>query len=139
MVTSPSPPSCELWKLTTALQPCGCKKAADVFFPAEAPNDFSVAMQGIIYLVTKYGFIHLYYLESGICLYMNHISSKTIFRPYLSLQNLEAASGIVGVNKRSQVLSISFDEQATVPCILNMLNNTELAVKLVSRTNLRRR
>ncbi|EJD32378.1 clathrin heavy-chain terminal domain-containing protein [Auricularia subglabra TFB-10046 SS5] len=40
------------------------KKAVDVFFPPEATNDFPVAMQvsqqhGIIYLVTKYGFIHL--------------------------------------------------------------------------------
>ena len=38
-------------------------------FPAEATNNFPVAMQvskkhGII-LVTKYGFIHLYGLESG--------------------------------------------------------------------------
>ncbi|KZW00107.1 clathrin heavy-chain terminal domain-containing protein [Exidia glandulosa HHB12029] len=38
------------------------KKAVDVFFPAEATNDFPVAMQvsqqhSIIYLVTKYGFM----------------------------------------------------------------------------------
>jgi hypothetical protein len=33
----------------------------------------------IIYLVTKYGFIHLYDLESGTCLFMNRISSETIF------------------------------------------------------------
>src|SRR3978361_1384282 len=40
------------------------KKNVDIYFPAEAPNDFPVAMQvsekyKIIYLVTKYGFIHL--------------------------------------------------------------------------------
>ncbi|KAJ7221966.1 hypothetical protein B0H12DRAFT_1031353, partial [Mycena haematopus] len=44
-------------------------KAVDVYFPPEAVNDFPVAMQvskkhGNIYLVTKYGFIHLYDLES---------------------------------------------------------------------------
>ena len=34
---------------------------------------------GIVYLVTKYGFIHLYDLESGACVYMNRISGETIF------------------------------------------------------------
>jgi len=96
-----------------------------------------VAMQvskkhGIIYLVTKYGFIHLYDLESGVCLYMNRISGETIF----VTAELEATSGIIGVNKRGQVLSVSVDEQAMVPYILNVLNNTELAIKLVSRANL---
>jgi len=109
-------------------------KKATFFFPVEAPNDLPVAMQvsqkhDIIYLVTKYGFIHLYDLESGVCLYMNRISGETIF----VTAELEVMSGIIGVNKRGQVLSVSVDE---VPCILNVLNNTELAVKLVSRANL---
>ena len=117
--------------------PVFAKKAVDIFFPAEAPNDFPVAMQvskkhGIIYLVTKYGFIHLYDLESGVCLYMNRISGETIF----VTAELEATSGIIGVNKRGQVLSVSVDEQAMVPYILNVLNNTELAIKLASRANL---
>lgn len=87
---------------------------------------------GIIYLVTKYGFIHLYDLESGVCLYMNRISGETIF----VTAELEATNGIIGVNKRGQVLSVSVDEQTMVPYILNVLNNTELAVKIASRANL---
>ena len=35
---------------------------------------------GIVYLVTKHGFIHLYALESAACVYMNRISGETIFR-----------------------------------------------------------
>jgi clathrin heavy chain len=67
-----------------ASNPVFPKKAVDVYFPAEAVNDFPVAMQvsqiySIIYLVTKYGFIHLYDLESGTCIFMNRISSETIF------------------------------------------------------------
>jgi hypothetical protein len=67
-----------------ASNPVFAKKAVDVYFPAEAVNDFPVAMQvsqkySIIYLVTKYGFIHLYDLESGTCIFMNRISSETIF------------------------------------------------------------
>ncbi|OJT09644.1 Clathrin heavy chain [Trametes pubescens] len=113
------------------------KKAVDVYFPPEATNDFPVAMQvskkhGIIYLVTKYGFIHLYDLESGACLYMNRISGETIF---VTAEH-EASNGIIGVNKKGQVLSVSVDEQTVVPYILTTLNNTELAFKLASRANL---
>ncbi|KAI0641858.1 clathrin heavy chain [Trametes meyenii] len=113
------------------------KKAVDVYFPPEATNDFPVAMQvskkhGIVYLVTKYGFIHLYDLESGACLYMNRISGETIF---VTAEH-EASNGIIGVNKKGQVLSVSVDEQTIVPYILTTLNNTELAFKLASRANL---
>ena len=108
-----------------------------MFFPAEATNDFPVAMQvlknhGIVYLVTKYGFIHLYDLESGTCIYMNRISGETIF---VTAEH-EASNGIIGVNKKGQVLSVSVDESTLVPYTLNTLNNTELAFKLASRGNL---
>lgn len=47
-----------------AANPTFTKKAVDVYFPAEAVNDFPVAMQvsqkySIIYCTTKYGFLHL--------------------------------------------------------------------------------
>ncbi|KAF8920783.1 clathrin heavy chain 1 [Mucidula mucida] len=113
------------------------KKAVDVYFPPEATNDFPVAMQvskkhGIVYLVTKYGFIHLYDLESGACVYMNRISGETIF----VTSEHEATNGIIGINKKGQVLSVNVDEQTIVPYILTTLNNTELAFKLASRGNL---
>ncbi|CAL1714910.1 unnamed protein product [Somion occarium] len=121
----------------TAPDPPFTKKAVDVYFPPEATNDFPVAMQvskkhGIVYLVTKYGFIHLYDLESGACIYMNRISGETIF---VTAEH-EATNGIIGVNKKGQVLSVSVDEQTIIPYILNTLNNTELAFKLASRGNL---
>ncbi len=82
------------------------KKAVDVFFPPEAQNDFPVAMQmspkyDIVYLITKYGYIHLYDVETGTCIYMNRISADTIFvtAPY------ELTSGIIGVNRKGQVRS----------------------------------
>ena len=113
------------------------KKAVDVYFPPEATNDFPVAMQvsrkhGIVYLVTKFGFIHLYDLESGACVYMNRISGETIF---VTAEH-EATHGIIGVNKKGQVLSVNVDEQAIIPYILTTLNNTDLAFKLASRANL---
>ena len=120
-----------------APNPAFTKKAVDVYFPPEATNDFPVSMQvsrkhGVVYLVTKYGFIHLYDLESGACIYMNRISGETIF---VTAEH-EATNGIIGVNKKGQVLSVNVDEQTIVPYILSVLNNTELAFKLSSRANL---
>lgn len=113
------------------------KKAVDVFFPAEALNDFPVAMQisskyDVIFLVTKYGFIHVYDLETGACIYMNRISGDTIF----VTADYDLTSGLIGVNRKGQVLSVSVDETTIVPYILKSLNNAELAIRLASRNNL---
>ncbi|KAF8839147.1 clathrin heavy-chain terminal domain and linker [Paxillus ammoniavirescens] len=121
----------------TAPDPPFIKKAVDVYFPPEATNDFPVAMQvsqkhGIIFLVTKYGFIHLYDLESGARIYMNRLSGETIF---VTAEH-GASHGIIGVNRKGQVLSVSVDEQTIIPYILTILRNTELALKLSSRANL---
>lgn len=57
------------------------------------------AKHGIIYLVTKYGYIHVFDLESGLLIYMNRISADTMFvtAPY------EPTSGIIAVNRKGQV------------------------------------
>ena len=54
----------------------------------------------IIFLITKYGYIHLYDLETGICIYMNRISGDTIF----VTADLETTSGMIGVNRKGQVI-----------------------------------
>ena len=64
------------------------------------------ARYSIIFLVTKYGFIHLYDLETGVCIYMNRISGETIF----VTADHKATSGIVGVNRKGQVLSVGVAE-----------------------------
>uniref|UniRef100_A0A2A4K3L8 Clathrin heavy chain n=1 Tax=Heliothis virescens TaxID=7102 RepID=A0A2A4K3L8_HELVI len=113
------------------------KKAVDVFFPAEAQNDFPVAMQvspkyDVIYLITKYGYIHMYDIETGTCIYMNRISSDTIFvtAPH------ETTGGIIGVNRKGQVLSVTVEEDSIVPYINAVLQNPELALRLAVRNNL---
>lgn len=57
----------------------------------------------VIYLITKYGYVHLYDIESGTCIFMNRISGDTIFvtAPH------EPSSGIIGVNRKGQVRAIS--------------------------------
>jgi len=113
------------------------KRAVDVFFPPEAQNDFPVAMQvskryNIIFLVTKYGYIHLYDLETGTCIFMNRISAETIF----VTADYEPTSGMIGVNRKGQVLSVSVDENNIVPYIIQTLNNPDLAIRLASRNGL---
>jgi clathrin heavy chain len=113
------------------------KKAVDVFFPPEAQNDFPVAMQvsekhGVTYLITKYGYVHLYDIESGVCIYMNRISAETIFvtAPH------EPSNGIIGVNRKGQVLSVSVDEDNIINYINGNLNNPDMALRFAVRNNL---
>ncbi|KAJ1655297.1 Clathrin heavy chain [Dispira simplex] len=118
--------------------PTYAKKTLPLTFPAEAVNDFPVAMQvgakyGIVYIMTKYGFVHLYELETGAFVYSNRISADTVFvtSPY------EEIGGIIGVNRKGQVLSVAVDEQNIVPFLLaSGPTNVELAFKLASRANL---
>lgn len=120
-----------------ATNPEFSKKAVDVYFPAEATNDFPVAMQvsqkySVIYLVTKYGFIHLYDLETATCIFMNRISSETIFTTAPDSDS----SGIIGVNRKGQVLSVSVDDHTIIPYLLQNPANGALALKLASRAGL---
>lgn len=113
------------------------KRAVEVYFPAEATNDFPVAMQvsqkyDIVYLVTKFGFIHLYDLETGTCIFMNRISSETIF---VTASDSDS-TGLVGVNRKGQVLSVTVDENTLIPYLLENPANTALAVKLASKAGL---
>ncbi|CCJ29399.1 unnamed protein product [Pneumocystis jirovecii] len=113
------------------------KKNVDIFFPPEAVNDFPVAIQiskkySVIYLITKYGFIHIYDLETGVCIFMNRISSDTIF----VTTEYENGNSILGVNRKGQVLSVSIDESNIIFYILNNLNDISLAIKIASRASL---
>ena len=113
------------------------KKQVDLYFPPEAVNDFPVAMQvsqkySVIYMVTKYGFIHLYDLETATCIFMNRISAETIFTTAPDSES----SGIVGVNRKGQVLSVSVDETTIIPYLLQNPANSQLALKLASRAGL---
>ena len=113
------------------------KKAVDLYFPPEATNDFPVALQvsqryQVAYVVTKYGFIHLYDIETGTCIFMNRISSETIF---VTTSDSESA-GMVGINRKGQVLSVAVDDDHIVPYLLTNPANGELAYKLASRAGL---
>eukprot|EP00300_Choanocystis_sp_HF-7_P043132 c9748_g1_i1.p1 GENE.c9748_g1_i1~~c9748_g1_i1.p1 ORF type:complete len:1691 (-),score=465.27 c9748_g1_i1:35-4882(-) len=113
------------------------KKEVAVFYPPEAADDFPVSMQlsprfNTLFLVTKRGFVHLYDLGTGTCLYMNRLSAETIFvtAPH------EASSGMIGINKRGQVLVVGVNEDTIVRYISTALNNVPLAVQWASKYGL---
>jgi len=110
--------------------------AVDVAFPIEAAADFPITMQisqkyDVIYMITKFGFVYLFDVETGSTIYSNRISSDTIFVtvPHVS------TSGILGINKKGQVLSVSVDKDKIVPYITST-GNYGLAITKASRNNL---
>ena len=85
-----------------------------------------------MFLITKYGYVHLYDLENGTCIYMNRISGDTIFVTAAH----DPSSGIIGVNRKGQVLSVSVDEDTIVQYITKTLNQPDLALRLAMRSNM---
>jgi len=113
------------------------KRQMELYFPPEAAQDFPVAMQisskyNVIYLVTKFGFLHLFDLESGTSIYRNRISTETIF---ITASHV-ATGGILGVDRKGRVLLVTIDENTLIPFITSTLNNFELAIKLASKHGL---
>ncbi|XGW13703.1 hypothetical protein V3C99_000207 [Haemonchus contortus] len=113
------------------------KKAVDVPYTAETANDFPVSMQasskhGIAYLVTKHGLVHLYDMESGSRIYSNRISTDTVFVTC----EYQATGGIMGINRKGQVLSVSIDENNMIPFVTQQLQNPDLALRLAVRCDL---
>jgi len=112
------------------------KAMVDVYYPPEGEADFPVAMQisekyGVIYMVTKFGYVHLYDVETGACIYMNRISADTIF-----VTAPLSTGGILGVNRKGQVLSLTVDENTIVQYVCTNLNNVDLGIRLAGRANL---
>ncbi|KAL6946298.1 Clathrin heavy chain [Hanseniaspora osmophila] len=113
------------------------KKQQDIFFPPDATNDFPLSVKvsekyGVIYLLTKFGFIHLYELETCTNLFVNRISGDSVF----TTTNYNNNSGIACINKRGQVLAVEISTSQIVSYILEKLGNVELALKIASRGNL---
>lgn len=112
----------------------GNAKPATLFcFAVRNPAGGKIGVKhGIIYVITKYSYLHMYDLESGMCIYMNHVSADTIFvtAPH------EPTSGIISVNKKGQVLSVRVEEDNIVNYATNVLQNPNLGLHLAIFGNL---
>ncbi len=106
------------------------KRVVEIVFAPDAPGDFPVVMQvsrkyNVFYLITKFGYLHVFDVESGSCVFMSRVSADTVF---VSAAHT-ASSGIIAVNRRGQVFSVTIDEMNVVSYINVKLNNPELAYK----------
>lgn len=113
------------------------KRITEIFFPADAINDFPISVQvsgkyGIVYLLTKYGFIHLYELETGTNLFVNRITAESVF----TATSYDNGNGIACINKKGQVLSVEVSTTQIVPYIMNKLSNVSLALTVATRGGL---
>jgi clathrin heavy chain len=105
--------------------------------PADAAADFPVAMQasktqGIVYMVTKMGYLYLFDVFSGKCLYRARITQGTIF-----VTAPISGGGILCITARQgQVLQVGINKQTLAPYIVSTLRDTELAMSLAGRLGL---
>ncbi|CCG24545.1 Chc1 protein [Candida orthopsilosis Co 90-125] len=110
------------------------KKVVDIFFPPDASNDFPISLQasnkyGIVYILTKYGFIHLYDMESGSNLFVNRITADPVF----TASSYNNGTGLLTINKSGQVLSVEVSRDKIIPYVLEKLANVPLAISLAGR------
>ncbi|KAL3090143.1 hypothetical protein niasHS_006595 [Heterodera schachtii] len=113
------------------------KKAIDIHYPADAVSDFPVSILassefGLLYMITKYGYVHLFDLETGISIYTVRVSTETVF----ASTEYKVNNGVLGINRSGQVISVGLDETTIIPYVTQQLQNPDLALKLASRCNL---
>ena len=98
------------------------KKAVDISFSPEFPQDFPVSMQvsakhKCAFMITQKGFLYIFDLESGTLIYTNRITAETIF----STCYHNESGGILGINRSGQLLQVALDETTAVAYIQQTL------------------
>ncbi|KAH7131916.1 hypothetical protein B0J11DRAFT_520333 [Dendryphion nanum] len=113
------------------------KRLIPVHWPAESGGDFPLGIHianqySVIFVITKFGFIHLHDLESGTALFLNRISEETVF----TTARDSDGRGVVVINKRGQILHSTIKEDALIPYIMDNPACAEIAYKLASKGGL---
>jgi clathrin heavy chain len=113
------------------------KRLINVHWPQEGTADFPLGIHiakkyGLIFVITKFGFIHLHDLETGTPLFMNRISDDTVFTSTAAADG----TGVVVINRKGQVLRTTVNENTLVPYVLDNPASAEIAYKLASKGGL---
>jgi clathrin heavy chain len=103
----------------------------------DAANDFPVTMtfsrkHGIVYMISKMGYLHMYDALSGKVIYMARITTD----PSFCAVEHTASGGVLAITRKGSVLLVSVNEANLVPYITGTLRDTELAIGVASRLNL---
>jgi len=113
------------------------KRNVDIQFPADAAQDFPVAMQisdkyGVIYMITKFGYLYVYDVETATLIFANRVSQETIFTTCIN----STTGGVLGINRLGQVLHVQVDDSTIVNFLQNQMGNIGLAMKIAARAML---
>eukprot|EP00397_Hematodinium_sp_SG-2012_P000429 GEMP01000429.1.p1 GENE.GEMP01000429.1~~GEMP01000429.1.p1 ORF type:complete len:1703 (+),score=505.89 GEMP01000429.1:149-5257(+) len=114
---------------------------AEISMPPEAPTDFAVAIHlsaryGVIFMVTKAGFLFMFDATTANMIFRTRISQEPIF---LSTDSTRSG-GCIFVNRKGVVQSVSVNENGLVNYIINNLphlaNRQDIAFTLARRFGL---
>ncbi|CAG8455390.1 6922_t:CDS:2 [Acaulospora morrowiae] len=110
-------------------------KVVDIFYQRDNTNDFLISIQvnkkyDLIFLLTKGGYVQLFDLRTGMCIYVTNISFTTVFT------SAPDVGGVVAINRAGQILSVVIDETYIVTHILDNLNDRGLAVRFAKKNDL---
>ncbi|GMR41309.1 hypothetical protein PMAYCL1PPCAC_11504, partial [Pristionchus mayeri] len=103
--------------------PCSAEFPDDTIYVQTSPR------QGIVHLITKHGFIHIFDLESGMIIY-----SKQICLENIAITTVNANDSIVGITRSGEVIRVSLNEQTMIEHLRRTMPN--LATKLSRRWNI---
>ena len=113
------------------------KRTTNIVYPPGSEADFPIALQvsnrySLAFMLTKFGYIHTFDLESGKLIYMNRISESPVFATAPHTET----GGIVGVNRKGQVLVFGLDASRIVEYVLDEVKDLDLAIKFAARNGL---
>lgn len=112
-------------------------KSLHIDVPRSTPGDYPLTVlpsnvDGIIYILTKYGLLHLYDIPAGKHLHTTKISQESI----LSAAELDPTGAVICTNSVGSIFSVSVDREALVSYVLATLHEEKLAMQLASRADL---
>jgi len=115
--------------------PAGFKKQANLKLQA---NDFPVSLlpdssYGVLWLITKMGFLYLYEIQSGKGIFAQKASQQTMF---CSIEVSGDGGGIMAVDQSGLVSKFEVNRDTIVQHICNKLKDYDLGVNMARRFNL---
>ena len=117
------------------------KQSAAFSYPPDVQGDFPVVVHtvekyGILFIVTKFGYLFVYVMGSAALIYRQKITTSLIFR---SVKNTKT-DGCICANRDGQLLAINVDQQNLISYIMNkcthLSDNVGIAFKMAQRYSL---
>lgn len=120
------------------------KKVSEITYSPDVPSDFPVYMHvagkyGLLYIMSKFGYLFLYELTTGTLLFRQAISSPQD-SVFIGTRN-SINDGILVISKSGSLISAAIDEKGYIPhlvsqCGYSIPDVSTVALKLAARYSL---